>query len=435
MPIEAAAPVRDTLGPDLDKANKPPLHLDFLDGLRGVCALYVVIFHAYGLFDLADDADGGGFFNGLTKALNLIHIPLFKYGHIGVVIFIVISGYSLMVPVVLSADKRFRGGLWGFFKRRARRILPPYYAALALALVLIFAVPGMNKIVPGWDNDSLPVSPLAVGLHLGLVHNWLPGTAEKINYPMWSVGLEWQFYFVLALVLVPVWRRFGKFWALALAFAGGLVPYFLLGDALEFTSVWFLASFGAGMVAAGVAFSPAPADVKLRDRLKWGWVAGAFFLALAPFLFLDTNFASKISALAWFNDHAGNLDWLKDTLVGLIMACLFVRWSPLTTSVQGGTGPTFIFKRVLESKWVKGLGSFSYSLYLVHVPFLCLFRVALLDWLRLPYTGSFVALMLVGIPLSAGLAYLFSLAFERPFTQARQRKQLETPSGLAFSEN
>src|SRR3569623_1132063 len=107
-------------------------HLAYLDGLRGVVALYVVIFHAFffqsGLAPglLPEDST-------LTNRLyQLLHLGdyLLEYGHLAVVIFIVLSGYSLMLEPVHSKHKWFKGGVKGYLQRRARRILPPYYAAL-----------------------------------------------------------------------------------------------------------------------------------------------------------------------------------------------------------------------------------------------------------------------------------------------------------------
>ncbi|WP_410959855.1 acyltransferase family protein, partial [Salmonella sp. SAL4356] len=62
-------------------------------------------------------------------------------GHLAVSIFIVISGFCLALPVVAAGD-RMRDGSLNFFKRRARRILPPYYGALAFSLLLIATVLG-----------------------------------------------------------------------------------------------------------------------------------------------------------------------------------------------------------------------------------------------------------------------------------------------------
>src|SRR5437660_75394 len=98
--------------------------LDFLDGIRGLAALYVALFHvSYARQSLPEPA------RHLTDWL--------QFGHYAVGVFIVLSGYCLMLPVARSADGRLRGGVGSYLRRRAWRILPPYYAALVLALALV----------------------------------------------------------------------------------------------------------------------------------------------------------------------------------------------------------------------------------------------------------------------------------------------------------
>src|SRR5687767_11155710 len=65
------------------------LRLAYLDGLRAVAAGYVVMFHALPGFS---DRDLTGPYRVLRRA--------FAFGHEAVAIFIVLSGYCLMLPVV-----------------------------------------------------------------------------------------------------------------------------------------------------------------------------------------------------------------------------------------------------------------------------------------------------------------------------------------------
>src|SRR5258706_10533817 len=138
------------------------LRLSYLDGLRAVAALYVVLFHAV-----------AGFAVGLSGAFRGLQI-LFGFGHEAVAIFIVLSGYCLMLPVARSAGGQLKGGFAGYLGRRAFRILPPYFATLALSLLLIRYVPvlahGGTRTI--WD-DSLPGVGLGpIAWHLLLVNNW-----------------------------------------------------------------------------------------------------------------------------------------------------------------------------------------------------------------------------------------------------------------------
>src|SRR5438067_7057279 len=106
-------------------------HLDFLDGLRALAAIYVLLHHAW--LQIWEWHLPGPFTRRLTGWL--------YFGHFGVVVFIVLSGFCLMLPVV-RGDGTLRGGAKTFFQRRALRILPPYYVAIGLSLVLIVTLIG-----------------------------------------------------------------------------------------------------------------------------------------------------------------------------------------------------------------------------------------------------------------------------------------------------
>ena len=56
-----------------------------------------------------------------------------------VAVFIVLSGFSL------AAGNPMRGGYWAYVRRRARRILPPYYAALGAVAPTDLARPSAKQ--------------------------------------------------------------------------------------------------------------------------------------------------------------------------------------------------------------------------------------------------------------------------------------------------
>src|SRR6476469_1408524 len=94
-----------------------------LDGLRGLAALYVVVNHVFLRAFPGYPVDHAPFWAGW-----------FIYGRFAVVVFIVLSGFSLALS---PARRGWRlGGASGFARRRALRILPAYYAALAFSLAV-----------------------------------------------------------------------------------------------------------------------------------------------------------------------------------------------------------------------------------------------------------------------------------------------------------
>jgi peptidoglycan/LPS O-acetylase OafA/YrhL len=182
---------------------------------------------------------------------------LLSFGHEAVAVFIVLSGYCLMLPVVRRGGDRLPRSVGNFIARRAFRILPPYYATIVLSLVLIATVPVLSRGGSGtiWD-DSLPGLALAPILaHAFVLHNWFPEWAFQINGPLWSVATEWQIYFFFPWLLLPLWRRFGLVTAFLVAAVVGYVPLAIVTARASAAIPWYLALFALGMGAAAVVHS------------------------------------------------------------------------------------------------------------------------------------------------------------------------------------
>src|ERR1041384_5313971 len=208
-----------------------PIRLAYLDGLRALASGYVVLFHALPGFSMPHLV---GPWRLLKRA--------FAYGHEAVAIFIVLSGYCLMLPVVRKDPARLGVDFTRFVGRRAKRILPPYFAALAFSLTLLWLAPVLRTKGTGtiWE-DSLPGLDVgAIATHLLVVHNWFPRYGYQINGPLWSVASEWQIYFFFPLLLLPSWRRFGMVGALLGAAAVGYAPLVFAAGPAHVAIPWYL---------------------------------------------------------------------------------------------------------------------------------------------------------------------------------------------------
>jgi peptidoglycan/LPS O-acetylase OafA/YrhL len=385
--IEPSATLHEA-PPSSPSAAKPRLRLQFLDGLRGLSALYVAIYHVC--------------HSRAAMSPIWVHATNWtRFGHYGVDVFIVLSGYCLMMPVARAADGRMRKGSLDFFRRRARRLLPTYYAALAATLLLIVISCRMKHSHGFVDGEGLPVFAAGNLLSHVLLYYNVTRWCGSINGVLWSVATEWQIYFFFPFFLLPIWRRFGAWTAIVAGFALGLVPHYALPQAYRADQayLWLLGLFALGMAGASLVHSVRESDQRLRDRVPWGVLA----------IVLSAAFWATITLLParW----RSVLGWETDALMGAATFS-FVVYCACCATHPHGHRPAIL--RLLENRWTVLLGGFSYSLYLMHLP---------IEWMWQPLTRKlhifgnalYAFEWLVALPSAVMVSYLFYLAVERHF--------------------
>jgi peptidoglycan/LPS O-acetylase OafA/YrhL len=349
----------------------------FLDSIRGLAAVYVVFYHLT-----------SGYFHSTG------HYKWAQLGHYSVSVFIVLSGFCLMLPIARDGTRASPAGVSGFIKRRARRILPPYYAALlfsaALWLLDTRFISGSAK--PEWYGDT---SFASWSSHVLLLHNSHPDWNIGINGALWTIATEWQIYFLFALLLLPVCRRFGWVVCLATAFGVGLLPHFVLPTSRNFdwACPWYLGLFGLGMLAAELAVNRS----RKTEALAHPLLVCALWLSVLTAAFLKPR-------------HFLAHEWRPDVMIGCACAAMIL----MCANSAQGVRPNWLL-RVLESKPLVELGKFSYSLYLIHLPVIAILASFVWNIWKIPsqFAQSFYVWM--GVCLSIAVAYGFHLLFEKPF--------------------
>ena len=380
------------------RPEAPRLHLGWLDGMRGLSAFYIVIFHAYSLATVDHEGGSSESFKWATRGL--------LYGHYAVAVFIVLSGFCLMLPVARAQDRRLPGGLLGFAKRRARRILPPYYCALAITVGLLLA---SHRLVKHAAEDLADTSTGNIITHILLIHNLFERYTIQLDTPMWSVAWEWQIYFIFALILLPVWRRAGILWTVALGCTIGFSPLLLLPQVsnLSWTAPWYVGLFTFGMFAAVVLCSP-------RDR--FGLIKNAVFQKLALSLTAVILVVLMFLRPQWLERNSYPV---VDMIVGA-----FTALSILACAINSNS--SWLIRMIvkgLEMPAIVTLGAFSYSLYLVHYLILQKMHFILHKHQYSDYL-QFTFLTLIGVPICLFASYLFFLAFERPFLNTKKHETM-----------
>lgn len=356
--------------------------LNYLDGVRAVAALYVILHHAYLTMWQWDH-------NKRPSGIMAKLAPAFWYGHYAVSAFIVVSGFCLMLPVV-RANGMLKGGIGGFFVRRVRRILPPYYAAIALSLLLIHFCIGQFTGTQ-WDY-SITVTKVDLIAHLLLVHDFLANSAS-INHAMWSIAVESQIYLVFPL-LVLGWRRLGSarvtvivFFVVWCIWSSGVVNTTRAAGVLP----QYTALFTLGMLGAAISTSSQANWKTLRDRMPWTFITVALVVAL----------------VSYYHNSGG---WWGVFYADMLMGALVV--SCLIAGSKSGPNPV---RAIFGWKPLAFVGSFSYSLYLIHAPLVQVIWQYGIQPLNLRENVAFLALCVASILLIVCAAYAFYLVFERPF--------------------
>ncbi|MER7500848.1 acyltransferase family protein [Nonomuraea pusilla] len=384
-----------------------------LDGVRGLAALFVVLHHCRLLAYPGFPADTGPWWASWLL-----------YGHFAVVVFIALSGFSLAVSPARAGWRL--GGVRRFARRRAWRILPPYWAALLFSLVV------------AWTLVPQPGQPVPTGKTVvvhGLLLQDVFGSPSP-NGALWSIAVEAQLYVLFPLLLLAV-RRMGATVTVGAVTAvvvavGLLAPSVPAVGTLMRLTPQFAVLFAVGVVAAAATHHPSgltrqPSGLTRQPsgptrepsgtaREPWGAAWGRRGAAL-PWLALAT--AAPVAVLIAVRGPAwtiGQLFWVDLALApaaGLLLA-----------SVARGRPAPLV--RLLDTRPVRSLGSFSYSLYLVHAPIVVALDHYAAAPLTEPGTGRFLLLLALAVLVSLVFARGFAAVLELPFQRHRSGAALRT---------
>jgi peptidoglycan/LPS O-acetylase OafA/YrhL len=350
-----------------------------LDGIRALAALYVVMNH---IFERA--------FPGYPVDNAPAWAGWFIYGRFAVVVFIVLSGFSLSLSPARHGWRL--DGISRFAYRRARRILPAYWAALAFSLAVAWL------IIPP-PGQALPTTKTVLVNGL-LVQNFTG--APSPNRSFWTMAVEAQLYILLPLLLLVV-RRFGAVVmvttvALVVSAVGLVGPHVSRLDTFVIQSAPDLAAlFAVGVLAAGIVSASTA-----RRSWPWGWLAlGAVVPVIALILWRGS---------AWTLDPA-HLYWVDLTLAPAI-ACLLAALA---------SGHAAVLRRALDSRPLRKLGLSSYSIYLLHGPVVVVVYEKVVAPRFQHGPTAFLLTAALAVPLTIVLARIFAAAFETPFLGQRSR--------------
>ncbi|HKR59305.1 MAG TPA: acyltransferase [Pyrinomonadaceae bacterium] len=371
--------------------GSPSNRLLSIDALRGIAALGVVLYHAVHQTASAVPA------NLFQYPVRLIQF-LSSFGYIGVFLFFVISGFCIH----LQWAKARAGGqdhpvkFGAFWRRRLRRLYPPYLIALAVYLVITAFTAGID-VTHFFVYD--------VVMHLLMLHNLDPQTCYSINGVFWTLAIEEQLYLAYFLLLF-LRMRWG--WGPTLLICGlarlgwfGLSHLVWLKSGIGIpvpegaASHWFTWALGA--IAVEAAFGL----VKIPKWCRNIWLGGiaVVIASIVSTALPNMQKDTFVHTTAWLLMHP---------LWGFGFFVVVNRFVHVEQSWQGALS---------KPRLVAGfaaIGVFSYSLYLTH-------ELVIMQsyWLVFKSLPAMVNTFLVVTPATIFFAWLFYLFCEKPYMRKK----------------
>lgn len=337
----------------------PPRSARFagLDGLRAIAVALVLAYHLFPQW-------------------------LFAGGFVGVDVFFVLSGFLITSLLLAERARTGRIRLVGFWKRRARRLLP----ALALVVTVCASAAWLvgGDVLARMGTQILGAATFSYNwMALGTGSAYFSAASPELFRNLWSLAVEEQFYVLWPLVL-PLFLLIPSRWVragVAAVAAGG--------------SAWWMAH----LVTADGAVT----------RAYFGTDAHAFGLLLGVALAFVLP-AVRSDPPAWMRHRAWRLAGLPvgvAALTGIIAIAMRPAGTDAATfpgalvaasiatlvAIVAGVWPGSWFGRVLDIPPLRWIGDRSYGLYLWHWPILVLVTAE---------TGG----PQNGVPVSAGAAAL-----------------------------
>ncbi|MFD4660900.1 acyltransferase family protein [Kitasatospora sp. NPDC058444] len=388
-------------------AARASARLGWLDALRGIAALAVAMHH----FGLLDKIPHAGW---VPQYLDL--------GFFGVMLFFLVSGY------IIPASLERRGDVRAFWTGRLFRIYPAVAVAVAASLLVL---PRSGQIVQGFAFDHPALSLAANGLLL----QDLLGVPSALGV-MWSLTYEMVFYYFVSALFVRGWHRNSA--PIAVGFASVAL---VLGTWLPIGALSADPAATRHLVAAGgivVLMALACIATARADLTRWG----ASLLGGLGLVLITLNnrtfgfetmliFATMFAGTVLYRLEHGRLDRLPALLccvfvivTGVAVGYLYNRdtvlWHTWTPSWQSFSyaylaawalfAGAMLLRRRRFPRWLSGLGTISFSVYLLHGPLMFLLGWKLQSFppivglkgqaaLTLGYLGALVVLSYVSYRL------------------------------------
>ncbi|WP_159457906.1 MULTISPECIES: acyltransferase [Listeria] len=339
-------------------------HIYFLDSLRGIAAVTVVLAH------FAE-----------TYSTNPIFKELFEpLGRSAVILFFVLSGIALSLSLEKMNELRFRT-YFSYLIKRFCRIYIPFFVIILLAEV-IFAILQPEGIsgLSAWFNN--------VGSRYNDMHTvvsnllMLGQDVDKIDPVIWSLIIELRISIIFPVLYIFVKRNniYVSMVALFASFFIGLALLMLLNSKLLIGAT----VFNVGFFIAGILLS-----LHWQNIMAFSARVKIFLLSLAIILYLHVSIFNLLGVT--------QKQAISDVVIGV--ACVTI----LLLCYQ-----TERAQKYLENKVFLWLGKISFSVYLVH----CVVFIPAI-YILTSFGVSIGFIQLISVPFILGVATIYYQLIEK----------------------
>ena len=292
--------------------------------------------------------------NGLRAwavlAVVLYHfgVPGFSGGFVGVDVFFVISGF-LMTKIIITNIEKDNLSIFKFYLARARRIIP---ALLALCLTMLVV---SWLWLPNEDIRKISSHVITAIVFLSNIKFWKESgyfdtsSHDKPLLHTWSLSVEWQFYFLLPILCLILYKYFNlKYIKLVLIGIGvaSLTLSIYISNKYPDVAFYLLPSRMWEMLAGGGVWWITRKNT-ISDKL-------AIRLEMFGFIF-------TITAVCTFNN---NLTWPGYFALLPVLGSMLILYANRQSSF------------LTNNPIAQYLGKISYSIYLWHWPLVVLLTYA-----------------------------------------------------------
>ena len=327
-------------------ASKP--RYEILDGLRGVAALMVIIFHCFETY------------------IPVFGTQIVNHGYLAVDFFFVLSGFVIGYAYDDRWDKMTT---WGFFKRRLTRLHPMVIAGTLIGAALFFfagaAFPETLK-TPLWKFAlclvmGLLMIPCGTGLD---IRGW--GEMNSFNGPNWSLTFE----YIGNILYAFIFRRLPKIALISLCIA---CAFFTLDLTMGWDVFGFFPDGPQYTVIGGWSLTGQQLYIGFT-RLLYPFLCGLLISRILPSHRTESNPSGSPIHLK------GGFWWCSLMLIvlfsipciggktgvpdGIYQAICVLLVFPLIVLAGSGSITTHKWSTMV-CKW---LGDLSYPLYITHYP-------------------------------------------------------------------